>query len=324
MLILKRLRNPTTSRILRRCAGVAVVLLAFQLSAPCWGAESGDGNCKTPPRIPGQSYYCEFKAQYLPADLPVKLGLSGTSETDWATAILGLTLFTEARNENDNSFVAVAAGILRRAGYGETTFDARRIPYVAANHAYSQWLLAREVLSGKSPDWIAANLAATQSKVSLGEEQRENALIVRDPPAYANEHRKRDFPQKLATSVLLARCIMDDLHSSQGKALEWVTQFGTMFSAPLKIYSKSVFHDHESYLSDVALSYCPSSAGHGVCPMPAHFDDTKHQGVGAPMHYYQLATPHSKEEIQLLDGKVSAFVAGCRGSHQPPIPPHTR
>lgn len=56
--------------------------------------------------------------------------------------------------------------------------------------SYSQWLLAREVLAGESPEWIAANLAATRSKVSVGEEQRENVLIVRDPQAYANEHRK--------------------------------------------------------------------------------------------------------------------------------------
>lgn len=300
--------------MLRQCVRGVLALLATQFWIPCWGTGADTGSCKTPPSIPGGSYYCEFRARYLPPDLPVRLGLSGTSESDWETAIFGLTLFTEARNENDNSFAAVAAGILRRAGYGGAGFDERRIPHVAANRAYSQWLLAHEVLSGKSPEWITANLAATGSKVSLGEEQRENVLIVRDPPAYANEHRKHDFPKKLATSIRLARCIMEDLHSSQGKALEWVQEFGTMFSAPMKIYSKAVFRDHETYLGDVALSYCPGSSAHGPCPMAAHFDDTRHQGVGAPLHYYQLSRPHSTEAIVMLDEQVSAFVAGCRSA----------
>jgi hypothetical protein len=146
----------------------------------------------------------------------------------------------------------------------------------------------------------------------LAEEQRENVLIVTDPPAYANEHRKRDFPRKLAASVQIARCLMENLHSSRGQTLDWVKEFGTMFSAPLKIYSKSIFHDHEAYLSDVTLSYCPASSAQGVCPMPAHFDDTKRQGVGAAMHYYQLSSSHSAQEMQLLNERVSTFVSGCR------------
>jgi hypothetical protein len=306
------LQSQSTSRSLRHYVCACVALLAMPFWVSCWGAGSDPGSCKTPPGIPGKSYYCEFRTQYLPPDFPARLGLPGTSDSDWATAILGLTLFTEARNENYNSFAAVAAGILRRAGYGEPGFDEGRIPHVAANQAYSQWLLARQVLSGKSPEWIAANLAATQSKVTLAEEQRENVLIVRDPPAYASEHRKRDFPRKLATSLQLARCLIQDLHTSNGKALDWVKDFGTMFSAPIKIYSKSIFHDHEPYLSDVTLSYCPDSGAHGPCPMPAHFDDTKRQGVGAPMHYYQLASAHSTQEMQILNERVSAFVSGCR------------
>jgi hypothetical protein len=316
------LRDQTTKCILRQFMRGAVALLVTQFWAPSWAAEHDSGSCKTPLGIPGGSYYCEFKTKYLPADLPVQLGLAGTSESDWATAIFGLTLFTEARNENDNSFAAVAAGILRRAGYGGAGFDELRIPHVAANRAYSQWLLAHEILSHKSPEWIKANLVATQSKVSLDEEQRENVLIVRDPPAYAKEHAKRGFPKKLATSIQLARCIIDDLHSSQGKALDWVNEFGTMFSAPMKIYTKSVFHDHETYLSDVALSYCPSSSAHGPCPMPAHFDDTKHQGVGAPFHYYQLSSPHSEEAIVKLNEQVSAFVARCQSAEAGAQAPH--
>src|SRR5580693_6062267 len=79
-------------------------------SAPSSGCDDTHGIRVAP--IPGRSLYSHYRQCIFDANLPTQLGLPDNSEHSWIITVFGLTLFTEARMENEQSLVAVAASIL--------------------------------------------------------------------------------------------------------------------------------------------------------------------------------------------------------------------
>jgi hypothetical protein len=285
---------------------VAIFLLPPLVSE---GGESVSDSCTILKSIPGIPYYDEFRVNHLSPDLPKELGLPDNSEENWVKAVLGLTIFTEARNENENSMATASFSILKRAGYGTSEFSIYCIPHAAVNSQYSQWTLTRQLKMGKTPAWIKRDCKASAACIEA------NNLIIEDPIRYAEVNDKKyAFIKKLRFAVNFASCLVDKLSSHPATFDPDLTRnFGTLFSQPNKIYTYTAYHPHANYLENQKLSYCANSKNSlGYCIKPAHFDKGDYKGHGMPMLYYSLSQPHSKEEIESLYSKVNVLVSSCQ------------
>jgi hypothetical protein len=280
--------------------------------------------------IQGCSVYRHYRETVLDPDLPVRLKLPDDSERSWVITVLGLTMFSEARQENEHSVVAVAASILNRAGYGKPGFKIDRIAEAAANNDFSQWLVTSEIVAGQRVTWIETDLDLQHRLTddNLAQERAANTKLLKDPIGYAADHDEqhskgsppKHYPQILARSIDLARCIIERAEGSDAAPdLAWVHEFGVLFVAPGHVQEDKKdtgpCHTHSGYMSTTGLSYCalPSSA-QGVCSnQPPTGPIACGGGAFSTAQHYQLSSVHSQDEIKKLDKQIGAFLAACPG-----------
>jgi hypothetical protein len=280
--------------------------------------------------IQGCSVYRHYRDAILDPDLPVKLKLPDDSERSWVITVLGLTMFSEARQENEHSVAAVAASILNRAGYGKPGFKIDRIAEAAANNDFSQWLVTSEIVAGQRVTWIETDLALQHRLTddNLATERTANTKLLKDPIGYAADHDEQHskgyppqhYPQKLARSIELARCIAERAEGSDAAPdLAWVHEFGVLFVAPGHVLEDKTdtgpCHTHSGYMSPTGHSYCatPSSA-QGVCSnKPSTGPTACGGGAFSTAQHYQLSSVHSEDDIKKLDAQIGAFLSVCPG-----------
>jgi hypothetical protein len=272
--------------------------------------------------IEGCSLYRHYRDAIFDPDLPVRLKLPDDSERSWVITVLGLTIFSEARMENEQSLAAASASILNRAGYGKPAFTIGSIADAAANNAYSQWLLTSEILAGKPVPWIEKDLKihGKLTDDNLARERDANAKLLKDPIGYAADHRSQHYPQRLALSIELARCIIERAEGPDGTPdLAWVHEFGISFVDPERVAEdagdKGPCHTHTSYMSATGLSYCPaSSSAQGVCSnQPPTSSTACGGGKFSAVQHYQLSSVHSEDDVKKLNERIGAFLLACPG-----------
>jgi hypothetical protein len=312
--------------------------LALAMFNPASSAPADPGAVQNSPRcaalqgvkisgIAGCSLYRHFRDEpILARDLPVQLNLPDNGERSWIVTVLGLTIFSEARMENDASRTAVAASILNRAGYGKPGFKIESIADAAANNAYSQWLLTSQIIAHKPPPWIQKDLESRgrMTPANLQAELTANARVLQDPIGYAAQY-KRGYPEILKSSIVLAGCIIERAESpSRAADLAWARDFGTLFVDPVKVRpdagDKGACHTHSSYMSNTGRSYCPASTD-GVCINTTPDGSkvpTKSNVCGggefSAVQHYELSAEHSEDEVRKLNSRIAEFVAACPGA----------
>lgn len=274
--------------------------------------------------IQGCSVYRHYRDAVLDPDLPVKLKLPDDSERSWIITVLGLTMFSEARQENDHSVAAVAASILNRAGYAKPGFTIGRIGDAAANNDFSQWLVTSEIVEGKPVPWIEGQLQrqGLLTEDNLAKERAANAKLLKDPIGYAADHDEqhsknsppKHYPQRLARSIELARCIVERAEGSDAAPdLAWVREFSVLFVAPGQIGEGRPCLTHSVYMAPAGLAYCavPSSA-RGVCSnQPSTGPKACGGGSFSSAQHYQLSSVHSEDDTRTLDERIGAFLSAC-------------
>ena len=299
-------------KLLKVCVLAAIAGGSPLAHADAKAAKAGPTSCQHGQGIKveyGCSLYHFYRDSVLAPDLPTQFHLPDTSEHSWIITILGLTIFTEARMENVQSMTAVAASILNRAHYGRPDFAIEKIPDLAANTAYSQWLqtLASETKVEKEGPGVE------------NADDRANLQILKKPLEYADQHRGKDYPHLMVRSVELARCI---IHSAEGSSsvadLAWVKEFGTRFINPALVQpdtgNKSPCHEHSDYLGTAGRAYCPfPNKSQGVCSEQPPAPSNKCGGGSySSAQHYELVTPHSAEQIKALNSQIQAFMASCK------------
>jgi hypothetical protein len=142
--------------------------------------------------------------------------------------------------------------------------------------------------------------------------------LLKDPVAYAAHSKKKNhYPQILARSIELARCIIEQAERPDGAAnLAWVHDFGTMFVEPAEIQADTgPCREHSPYLAPTGLAYCPQpSEAQGVCsnkPSPRPGINPCGGGEFSAVQHYQLSSVHSEDELKKLDKQIGAFLLAC-------------
>ena len=291
--------------------------------------------------VPGCSFYQHYRDSIFDPKLPIQLGLPDDSDRSWIITVLGLTLFTEARMENELSLAAVAPSILNRVGFGKPGFNIQNIVHAAANNAYSQWILTSQIKDGKRVAWIETQVRSDPHNKpedfdrNLEVERNANALLLEDPVRYAYASSNKKYPRLLTRSMELAQCIVRSAAASPASLppdLAWTKDFGTEFVNPDKVKqdkegdTNGPCHHHSAYMSGTGLAYCPQSTGtQGVCTAKPPTTSPNACGGGAfsADQHYQLVKPHSDEDIKALNEQIKAFLSSCKPSLplvKPPAP----
>jgi hypothetical protein len=222
------------------------------------------------------------------------------------SAILAVTLFTEARWENNISMALVGFTIFKRADY-----QSRCIVHAAANSHYSQWLLAHDILNGSIPSWIRSDCKHKPLPACI----EANKLIILDTVKYASQSPKRGQQLNgLKRSIEVAKCITNNLTGISEISKKY--KIGTHFIMPTKVYTKAALQQHPYTLSQTR-SICPNNTGQkGFCTRPASWkkDKAKDKKVdkGLALHYFELETDTSPNQIASLYNEVSTMLQQCR------------
>jgi hypothetical protein len=270
--------------------------------------------------IPGCSLYRHYREAILDPSLPTQLHLPDNSERSWIITVLGLTLFSEARMENEQSVAAAAASVMNRAGFGTRTYSIDRIALAAANSDYSQWLVTSQLLAQGTSPWVTQSLKSDNhlTKTRLESENEANIKVLKDPLGYAEEHRRLHYPEKLQRSIGLAQCIID--RADQPKIppeLAWIGEFGTMFVDPDKVAADtSACHQHLTYMATRGRSYCPASTStQGVCSSyPPTGANKCGGGQLSAVQHYKLSSEKTDDRIRNIDAEIKTFLSLCRSA----------
>lgn len=275
------------------------------------------------PGVEGCSLYHHYRDAIFDPGLPMQLHLPDNSERSWVITVLGLTLFTEARAENEQSLVAAAASVLNRAGFGTPNYSLDRIADASANNAYSQWFVTSQILAGKRVPWIEKNLEKHHrlTDENLARRRAADSRLLKDPLGYAKAHHSKRYSRKLERSIALAQCIVDRASQpQQPPELMWIHEFGIMFIDPeLVAADGDACRTHSRYMSAPGRSYCPASiATGGVCSdSPPTRANACGGGHLSAMQHYQLSSAHSDDEIRNLGSQINAFVSSCTAAPKP-------
>ena len=323
-------------KLLRAAALTTIVAISTPVPADPQPAKAHSFQCSDiqaikVANVPGCSLYQHYRDSIFDPQLPTQLGLPDNSDHSWIITVVGLTLFTEARMENEQSLAAVAPSILNRVGFGKPGFDIQNLVHAAANNAYSQWILTSQIKAGKRVSWIETQVRSTPHykpedfEANLKMERDASALLLEDPVRYAYTSSNKKYPQLLTRSIELAQCIVRSAEASPASLppeLAWTKDFGTEFVNPDKVDpdkegdATGPCHHHSKYMSGTGLAYCPRpTSSQGVCTStPPTRPNACGGGHFSAVQHYQLVKPHSDEEIKALNGQINAFLTSCKPS----------